>query len=70
MQRLAHRFSDRITDGERDDLTSRTLPGLFAPAQGNPSSGGKEGAMITILITVVAVITVTVTITVRFKKRR
>ncbi len=64
-----HGFSDRITDGGRDDLTSRTLPGLL-PARGNPSSGGKEGAMISILITVVAVITVTVTITVRFKKRR
>jgi hypothetical protein len=51
-------------------LTSRTLPGLYEAARENPSSGGKEGAMINILITVVAVITLTVTITVRFKRRR
>lgn len=35
----------------------------------NPSSGGKEGTMITVLITVVVVMSVTITITVRVKRR-
>ena len=35
----------------------------------SPVPGGKEGPMITILITVVAVISVTVTVSIRIKRR-
>jgi hypothetical protein len=45
------------------------LRGLFSKPAEIPSSGGKEGAMISLMITVAAVITITVTIAARFKRR-